>query len=212
MWWWQNNIKRCKSHVDPFPTTQNTLCSKLTTQVENKEKPYPFQTRQPTSFSLFHNHRQAPERIHKSKLQEKKRVIFLIPLLSRRCFSCFYNYHFLIYKTGFLLSRKEKCQPNKKFWTRKSFFKHSFGKQRKIKIASPATMTIMLFAHSFEFFLCAFFLNSCNPSMQLFSESSTEVTHRLWSWLTKFHIRPQPCYVAELFPILLQASVLSCSK
>ena len=73
----------------PFPSKQNALSSKLPTQVENKVRPRPFQTRRLRSLFLFHSHRQAPERLYKSKFQEKEKVTFPIPLLSRRWFVLF---------------------------------------------------------------------------------------------------------------------------
>lgn len=80
-----------ESHGDPSPSKHNDLGQKLPTQVENKVKPHPFQTRQSKSCYLFHNHRKASERIYKRKFQEKGSVAFYIPLLSRRYFSCFVN-------------------------------------------------------------------------------------------------------------------------
>lgn len=56
---------------------------------------------------LFYNHRQALERLCKSKSQEEEKVAFPIPLLSRKCSSCFYKYRFLIGKNS-LLSFKRK--------------------------------------------------------------------------------------------------------
>ena len=71
--------------MDAFPSKQNTLSSKLPTQVEQgKAMPIPNKTIQ--KLFLFHNHRQAPERLYKSEFPEKEKVTFPLLILPRRWF------------------------------------------------------------------------------------------------------------------------------
>lgn len=177
--------------MDPLPSRQNALCRKLPLQVDNKVKPHPFQTRQPKGFYRFHNHRQAPERICKSKFQEKERVAFPIPLLSRRCFSCLYKYHLLIGKISLFLSFKEEWQPNEKLWTRKSFLQTQCWTTGRKTVHQPPQWLVRAVCAPLTF-LCAAFLSTYNPSMRLFSECSIEVTHRLESWPAKSYVWPLP--------------------
>lgn len=65
--------------------SQQTECPlQQVTQVENKVRPRPFQTRQPGSFSYSITTDKPPQRRNKSKFQEKERVTFSITVILRR--------------------------------------------------------------------------------------------------------------------------------
>lgn len=92
MQWWQKNIKWYRSHVDPFPNnTQNALCSKLSAQVENKVKPYPFQTRQPKSFSYSITTDKPQREYAKVSSREKKESCSLSHYYQEGVFLVFIN-------------------------------------------------------------------------------------------------------------------------